>query len=66
MRRNGHIARENDRYDVEVRRLLYFGPARRRNSPAYRLLFYIVAPTDEDPGLVRILHLYHASHDPDA
>jgi hypothetical protein len=37
------VAPENDLYNVEIRRLLYHGPAKRRGGPSYRILFYIVA-----------------------
>ncbi len=42
--RSQAIAPENDRYDVEVRRLLYYGPSRRRTGTVYRILFYIIEP----------------------
>jgi len=59
------IAPESDRYDVEVRRLLYYGPSKRRGSQAYRLLFHIIEPQeDETEGIVRILHVWHGAKGP--
>ncbi len=56
------IAPENDRYDVEVRRLLYYGPNQRRSGSAYRLLFYVIEPAEDEPeGVVRILHVWHGA-----
>ncbi len=63
--RSHALAPENDRYDVEVRRLLYYGPARRRTGNAYRLLFYGIEPlADEAEGIVRILHVWHSAKCP--
>lgn len=59
------VAPENDIYGVEVRRLLYSGPSRRRGGSVYRVLFYIVEPQeDESEGVVRILHVWHGAKDP--
>lgn len=59
------IAPESDRYDVEVRRLLYYGPSRRRGRSPYRILFYIIEPQeDETAGVVRILHIWHGAKGP--
>jgi len=61
------IAPENDVYDVEVRRMLYHGPAgrRRRGGVAYRVLFYIVEPNEDEPqGVVRVLHVWHGGRRP--
>lgn len=58
------VAPENDLYDVEVRRLLYHGPTRRRGKPTYRILFYIIEPTPEDHGIVRVLHVWHGAQRP--
>jgi plasmid stabilization system protein ParE len=56
------IAPENERYDVEVRRLLYSGPSGRRGKSVYRLLFYIIEPQEsEAEGVVRILHIWHGA-----
>ena len=64
MPRRHTIARENDLYDVEVRRLLYYGPSRRRGS-VYRVLFHIIEPTEEDvEGVVRVLHIWHGASGP--
>lgn len=62
------VAPENDLYDVQVRRSLYFGPSRRRRSAStYRILFHIVEPMGEDVGgLVRVLHVWHGSQRPRA
>ena len=60
------VALENDLYDVEVRRLLYFGPTKRRRAAStYRILFYIVEPLPgEAQGLVRVLHVWHGTQHP--
>ena len=61
------IARENERYDVEVRRTLYYGPSkrRRRGGAIYRILFYVVEPVEgETRGLVRVLHVWHGAKRP--
>jgi hypothetical protein len=56
------IAPENERYDVVVRRLLYYGPYGRRTRNAYRLLFYIIElPEGETESIVRILHIWHGA-----
>lgn len=61
------VARENDLYNVEVRRLLYHGTSkRRRGGSAYRILFYIIEPMDDESrGLVRILHVWHGARQPE-
>ncbi len=60
------VAPENDLYDVQVRRALYFGPSRKRRSAStYRILFYIVEPVEgETGGLVRVLHVWHGAQRP--
>lgn len=59
------VAPENDIYGVEVRRLLYSGPSRRRGGNVYRILFYIIEPQeDEAEGVVRILHVWHGAKRP--
>ena len=58
------VAPENVQYDVEVRRLLYHGPSRRRGGTSYRVLFRIVDPTDSEQGLVIILHVWHGAQEP--
>jgi plasmid stabilization system protein ParE len=58
------IAPENDVYDVTVRRLLYFGPTKRRKGSAYRVLFHIVDPVGDEAGIVRILHIWHGARKP--
>ena len=59
------VAPENDIYGVEVRRLLYSGPSRRRGGSVYRVLFYIIEPQeDEAEGVVRILHVWHGARRP--
>ena len=60
------VAPENELYDVQVRRALYFGPSRRRRSAStYRILFHIVEPIGgEASGLVRVLHVWHGSQQP--
>lgn len=51
------VAPENDRFDGEIRHLLY---GRGRN--VYRILFTILEPTpDEAEPAVRILHVRHAA-----
>ena len=65
--RANSIAPESDRYDVEVRRLLYYGPSKRRGSQTYRRLFYVIEPqADETEGVVRILHVWHGAKGPPA
>lgn len=64
MPRRHAVARENDLYDVEVRRMLYFGPSKRhrRSLTAYRVLFHVIEPTAEDAeGVVRVLHIWHGA-----
>lgn len=59
------IAPEDAFYDVEVRRLIYYGPSRRRGRNVYRLLFHIIEPQeDESEGVVRILHVRHGAKGP--
>jgi hypothetical protein len=59
------IAPENEAYDVDVRRLLYFGPSRRSGRTAYRVLFHIVEPpAGEQVGIVRVLHVWHGAKGP--
>ena len=59
------IAPENDEYDVEVRRLIYSGPSKRRSGQVYRLLFYIIEPQqDEAEGVIRIMHVWHGAKGP--
>ena len=59
------IAREDERYDIEVRRLLYYGPSKRRSGQIYRILFFIIEPVeDETEGVVRILHVWHGAKGP--
>lgn len=59
------IARENDCYDTEVRRLLY--KPDRSSGTAYRVLFYVVEPVEEgtgsELGMVRVLHVYHGARE---
>ena len=64
MPRRHAVAPENDLYDVEVRRMLYAGPSKRRgrSSNTYRVLFHVIEPTEDDPeGVVRILHVWHGA-----
>lgn len=64
MPRRHAVARENDLYDVEVRRVLYSGPSGRhgRGRIIYRILFHIIEPSAEDPeGVVRVLHIWHGA-----
>lgn len=66
MPRRHAVARENDLYGVEVRRMLYFGPSKRhrRSLTAYRVLFHVIEPTAEDAeGVVRVLHIWHGALD---
>jgi hypothetical protein len=61
------VARENDLYNVEVRRSLYYGPSRRRRSSGavYRILFHIIEPSEDEPvGIVRVLHIWHGARRP--
>lgn len=60
------IAPESDQYDVEVRRLLYYGPSKRRGGQVYRILFFIIKPVEESEGVVRILHVWHGAKGPPA
>jgi hypothetical protein len=61
------VAPENDLYDVVVRRMLYYGPSRRRGNLAYRILFHVMEPTaGEEMGIVRILHVWHGARKPGA
>lgn len=63
------VAAESDLHDIEVRRMLYYGPSgrRRRGGVAYRILFYVVEPAEEEaPGVVRVLHVWHGAKRPKA
>ena len=63
--RSHEIAQENDLYDVEVRRLLYHGPSKRRGGATYRILFHVIEPVEgEDEGTVRVLHIWHGAKRP--
>ena len=60
--RSHSIAQENDRFDVEVRRLLYYGPGGRRGGSVYRVLFHVIEPAEgETQGVVRVLRILHAA-----
>lgn len=60
------IARESDRYGVEVRRMLYFGPGKRRGKSVYRVLFHVIEPdASGEAGIIRILHFYHGAQNTD-
>ena len=62
--RSHPVASESEQYDVEVRRLLYYGPEKRRKRSGiiYRVLFHIVEPaTPGEEGIVRVVHIYHGS-----
>lgn len=59
------IAPEDAFYDVEVRRLIYHGPSRRRGRNVYRFLFHIIeSQEDKSEGVVRILHVWHGAKGP--
>lgn len=60
------VAPENVRYDVEVRRLLYHGPSRRRGGTSYRVLFHIIEPPENEQGQVIVLHVWHGAQQPRA
>ena len=61
------VAPENERYNVEVRRLLYYGPSGRHGKRVHRLLFYVIEPQqDETEGVVRIMHVWHGAKGPPA
>jgi plasmid stabilization system protein ParE len=62
MPRSHAIAPENPRYEYEVRRLLYYGPSKRRGHSVYRVLFHVIEPgTGDEPGIVRVLHVRHGA-----
>ncbi len=54
----------SDRYGREIRRLLYYGPSRRRSGTPVRILFTILPPDPDEPPetaesvifLLRLLH----------
>lgn len=50
------------RFGSEVRRMLYFGPTRRRSGTPYRILFTVVEPPEgEDEGILRVLRILHGA-----
>ena len=58
------IARENDRYELEIRRMLYYGPGNRsrRRGSIYRILFFVIDPrSDGESGIVRVIHVWNAA-----
>ncbi len=55
----------SDRFGVEVRRMLYHGPSKRRSGTPYRVLFTIIEPPPgEDEGVIRVLRILHGASDP--
>ena len=62
MPRRCPLARESERFDVEVRQLL-FGYTRN----TYRVLFIVIEPRGPaEEATVRILHIWHAARQPGA
>lgn len=49
-------------FGYEVRRILYYGPTRRRSGTPYRVLFTLLAP-DPDTGeiVIRVLRILHGA-----
>jgi plasmid stabilization system protein ParE len=46
----------------ETRRMLYFGPTRRRSGIPYRVLFTVIEPTGgETHGVIRVLRIVHGA-----
>jgi plasmid stabilization system protein ParE len=55
----------SNRFGVEVRRMLYYGPTGRRSGTPYRVLFTIIEPAPgENEGVVRVLRILHGASDP--
>jgi plasmid stabilization system protein ParE len=53
------------RYGVEVRRMLYFGPGRRRSGTPYRVLFTVIpSADDEEEAIIRVLRVLHGAQQP--
>lgn len=53
------FAPENGRLDRPIHQLLY-----RNGSTTYRILFIIIEPLDDNPGLVRVLRVLHGAQQP--
>ena len=55
-----------DRFGIEVRRMLYYGPSKRRSGTPYRVLFTVIepAPGGEHEGIIRVLRILHGASDP--
>ena len=59
-------ARENFRYYVTVRCLLYHGPSGKKGGATYRVLFHVIEPDEtETQGQVSILRVRHGSESDD-
>ena len=50
------IASESEKIDEGIRQMIYG-----KGSAAYRILYHIIEPQDDEPGRVRVLHVRHAS-----
>lgn len=53
------FAPENGKLDRPIRQLLY-----RNGSTTYRILFVVIEPIDDNPGLVRVLRVLHGAQQP--
>jgi plasmid stabilization system protein ParE len=51
-------------YGVEVRRMLYFGPTRRRSGTPYRVLFTLVPPAEGEENIILVLRVLHGARLP--
>ena len=64
------VAPEDERYEVTVRCLLYYGPSGKKSGAVYRVLFHVIEPGEtndenESQGFVRVLRVLHGSQKPD-
>lgn len=51
-------------YGREVRRMLYYGPTRRRSGTPYRVLFTVIHPAEEgDETVIRVLRILHGAQE---
>lgn len=57
------IAPEQENYDAEVRRMLYYGPSGRSGGAAYRVIYAVRDEVDEDgfDGTVDVLNIIHSA-----
>ena len=51
-------------YGREIRRLLYYGPTRRRTGAPARVLFTLLPPAGDDPQAEAVIFLLRLLHGP--